>query len=325
MKIKNLLLIITTFVIAIIMNGCAKKAPEGVIATVNKQDIEQKTFEREYDIYKNLYVNQLGEDVLRQVGADGKLFVDSLKDEVLAKLILEEIILQDAKKEAIKVKDEEVEKHIKTRKKSMGGEEKLNEFLKSVEMDEEYFRESTKRDLILEKHKDKFIEKIDLKDKEVKEFFNKNKENLTIIKARHILLENKEKAEEVLEKLKNGEDFSKLAIDSSQDTNTAKLGGELGYFSRGHNSKEFDEVVFSLKEGDISPVIQTETGYHIVELQEKKDTFESLKPELTGLIKENKYNEYIEKLERKSKTKRYLDDIDKDRKNKKNSKKKNKN
>ena len=305
-KSKKTVLIALMVCLAIVVNGCAKKAPEGVAAVVNKEEIKIETLDKEYGIYKNLYTNQLGEDVLNQVGPSGKLFKDELKDEVLTKLILEKVIFQDAEKEGIEVKDEEIDETIETMKESMGGQEKLDEFLEGVGMDEEYFRANTKKDILVQKHKENFIEKFDLKDEEAEEFFNENKESLIIVKARHILVETEEKGKEILEALKNGGDFKKLAMENSQDTNTSVLGGELGYFSKGHNPEEFDKVVFGLKEGEISPLIKSEIGFHIVELQERKDTFAALKPELTGLIKENKYEEHIKKLQEDSKIENYV-------------------
>nr|WP_300003660.1 peptidylprolyl isomerase [Tissierella sp.] len=296
-KKKNLALVVVMLVLAMVVNGCTKKAPEGVAAIVNKEEIKKESLDKEYAIYKNLYINQLGEDVLEQVGPSGKVFKEELKDEVLTKLILEKVIFQDAKKEKIEVTDEEIDQTIETMKESMGGQEQLDEFLESVGMDEEYFRENTRRDILVQKHKANFVENFDLKDKEAEEFFNENKDKLIIIKAKHILVETEEKGKEILEALKNGGDFKKLAMENSQDANTSIVGGDLGYFSRGHNPEEFDKVVFDLEEGQLSPLIKTEIGFHIVEVEERKDTFEALKPELSGLIKENKYEEHIKKLE----------------------------
>ena len=313
-KRKNIGLVVLTIVLAMMVNGCTKKAPEGVAAIVNKEEIKTESLDKEYDVYKNLYINQLGEDVLEQVGPSGKVFKEELKDEVLTKLILEKVIFQDAKKEGLEIKEEEIDQTIETMKESMGGQEKLDEFLESVGMDEEYFRENTRKDILVQKHKANYVEKTELNDEESEAFFNENKDALIIVKARHILVETEEKGMEILEELKNGGDFEALAMENSQDANSSVVGGDLGYFSKGHNPEEFDDIVFALDEGEISPLIQTELGYHIVEVEEKKDTFEALKPELSGLLKENKYEEHIKKLEEDAKIENYVtkeaEDID---------------
>lgn len=292
---------------AVFMNGCAKKAPKDVVVRVNEEDIKKEKFDKEYEIYKKLYVNQFGEDIMEQVDGEGQLYKDTLEEEVLTKLILEKIIFQDSQKQEIEVEDKELDAYINDMKESMGGEDQLNEFLESLGMDEEHFRENTKRDLLIEKHKAKIIKDLDLEDKDLEEFFNENKEDLILVKARQILLEREEEAEQVLEKLKNGQAFEELAMENSIDEDSLGSAGELGYFSKGYNPQEFEDVVFALKEGQLSPIIKSDLGYHIVEVQEKKDTFESLKDEIIVLVEENKYDDYVKKLEDDADIEKYLE------------------
>ena len=306
-KRRGLISIVIIISMAVLMNACTKSAPEGVIARVNDEDIKKEKFDKEYEVYKKLYVNQFGEEILDQVNAEGELYKDTLKEEVLTKLILEKLIFQDFQKQGIELDDKEVDSYIDDMEESMGGEKELNKFLESVGMDESHFRENTKRDLLIEKHKTKFIKDIDLEDKEIEKFFNENKEELILVKARHIVLETEEEGKEILDKLENGVSFEELAMENSIDEESLGMGGELGYFSKGYNPEEFDEVVFDLKEGQISPLIKTVLGYHIVEVEEKKDTFESLKPEIIVLVEENKYDDYIKKLEDDSDIKKYLE------------------
>ena len=120
--------------------------------------------------------------------------------------------------------------------------------------------------------------------------------------------ETEEEAKAILGKLEDGEDFEELAMENSIDEESLELGGELGYFSRGYNPEELDKVVFSLKEGQISPLIKTVLGYHIGEVQEKKDTLESLRPEIIVLMEENKYDDYVKKLEDESDIEKYLEE-----------------
>jgi parvulin-like peptidyl-prolyl isomerase len=87
------------------------------------------------------------------------------------------------------------------------------------------------------------------------------------IKCSHILVEKESVAKEILEKIKNGEDFSKLAMEYSKD-GSRRRGGDLGYFGRGMMVKEFENAAFKLKKGEVSGIIKTQFGYHIIKRTE---------------------------------------------------------
>ncbi len=126
--------------------------------------------------------------------------------------------------------------------------------------------------------------------------FNKGKE----VRARHILFrldkdadeeteaEVKKKAEEVLQQLKNGADFAEMAKEYSEDTASGKEGGDLGFFTKGMMVPEFEEVAFVLKEGEISDLVRTQFGYHIVKVEETReepDPYEKAKPVISERLK----------------------------------------
>ena len=96
------------------------------------------------------------------------------------------------------------------------------------------------------------------------------------VKVRHILLEGKspetrKKAEELLQALRNGADFAELAQKNSIDKGSAAKGGELGFFARGRMAREFEDAAFELqKVGDLSGVVETQFGLHILQLQEQR-------------------------------------------------------
>jgi parvulin-like peptidyl-prolyl isomerase len=91
------------------------------------------------------------------------------------------------------------------------------------------------------------------------------------IRARQILLDTKAEAEVVLDRLEEGEDFATLAEELSKDPGSAELGGDLGWFARGMMVPEFDEVAFSLEPGEMSGVVETSFGFHIIVVEERDE------------------------------------------------------
>ena len=84
------------------------------------------------------------------------------------------------------------------------------------------------------------------------------------IKCSHILVKKQSEAIEILDKIKNGEKFGKMARQFSTDSGSAKRDGSLGYFGRGKMGKEFENAAFALQAGQISEPIKTQYGYHII-------------------------------------------------------------
>ena len=117
------------------------------------------------------------------------------------------------------------------------------------------------------------------------------------VRARHILIAGKDaaaraQAEKVLEEIKAGADFAKLAAERSADKGSAAKGGDLGFFGRGKMVPEFEAAVFALQAtGDLSGVVESQFGYHIIQLQEKKPasvrSFEEVKDELIKEVSNN--------------------------------------
>jgi peptidyl-prolyl cis-trans isomerase C len=125
-------------------------------------------------------------------------------------------------------------------------------------------------EIIIQQYLDKNMKGVGtVTDKEVKDYYQKHislfqtKEEIT---ASHILVKTEKEAEGILEELKKGKDFFELAKKRSADPSSAREGGRLGTFGRGVMVPEFEKAAFSLKIGEISPIVKSEFGYHIIKL-----------------------------------------------------------
>lgn len=119
------------------------------------------------------------------------------------------------------------------------------------------------------------------------------------IRASHILLGTEAKASEILARVNAGEDFATLAKENSTDTASATQGGDLGFFGQGAMVPEFETAAYKLKKGEVSPVVQTENGYHIIKLTDtkEKESLKSMKDQIKRTISETKNDDAaIEKL-----------------------------
>ncbi|WP_333906202.1 peptidylprolyl isomerase [Delftia acidovorans] len=138
------------------------------------------------------------------------------------------------------------------------------------------------------------------------------------VKARHILIsgttpESRAKAEELLAQARKGADFAKLAEENSSDKGSAARGGDLGFFTQGRMVPEFDKAVFALqKKGDLSDVVQTQFGYHVIQLEERRvpsvRPFDEVKDELLREVRTESANDARMALVNKAQEKMVADD-----------------
>lgn len=284
-KIKFKRFTIVGLILALVLSvsGC-KKNEEGFVAMVNGEGITQQEFDSDFQVYKKIYEQQLGEGAMSQAGEDGKTLEESLKEDIVEKLIMEKIVAQEAKEMNINVTPEEIQEQMGQYIAAMGGQEKFDEFLKSNEISKEFFEENLKKELLFNKHREAFMNNTTIDEKEAKDYFEANKDDLIVVRASHILVKTEEEGKEVLKRLNAGEEFSKLALELSIDKASAEQGGDLGYFGKGSMIAEFEDAAFALNVGEISGLIKTEVGYHIIKVEDRKDTYESLKDDMLSLI-----------------------------------------
>lgn len=168
---------------------------------------------------------------------------------------------------------------------------------------------------------------------ELEKYYKEHEKEFVVpeaVKARHIYIQldakatpearekARQKADELLQRLKKGEDFAKLAAEASEDVDTAKKGGELGTISPGKtNSEEFEKAALALKAGELSGVVQTPYGLHLIKVDEKKEqrtatfaeTKEYIATRLQGEYERKKAQEFVEQLAKGSGLEVYADKI----------------
>lgn len=212
-------------------------------------------------------------------------------------LISDDEIFEEYKKEKttvnlefIIIKPEEFESKVKPTKKNM-------EDYFSVHMGDFTIPEKIALGYIRLDPKD-FVKDINLSKEDFDDYYKNYIDDFTTpgkVKARHILIklnDDKEKArskaEEILEKIINGKDFSTMARKYSEDTGSAKKGGNLGFFERGSMVKPFDDVAFSLEKGELSNLVESRFGFHIIEVvdivEEGAKSLEEVKSEIKSVL-----------------------------------------
>ncbi len=244
-------------------DGAAKQEskPSGpVLAEVGGTTITVDAFKKEMD---NLppYLKPMTET------AEGK-------KEMLETMIIRELIMQEATKEGVE--------------NSPAVKDKLEEL---------------KKRLVVEAYlKKKVEEQATISDVDLKKFYDQNKEKFKTtdqVKASHILVKSDKEAKDLLAQIKAGGDFEALAKKYSTDGAAAK-GGDLGWFSKGSMIPEFEKVAFAMKENQISDIVKTKFGYHIIRLTGKRPagerTFDEVKEQIKTSMLPAKQQEVFTKL-----------------------------
>lgn len=135
---------------------------------------------------------------------------------------------------------------------------------------------------------------INVTDEECEAYYNENKEQFKeeMIRAAHILVEEEEQANELLAAIEGGADFHELASANSKCPSGSR-GGDLGDFGRGQMVPEFEQAAFALNIGEISEVVKTQFGYHLIKLLDKKDIvpFTDVKGQIQQYLTSKKQNE----------------------------------
>jgi foldase protein PrsA len=193
---------------------------------------------------------------------------------------LQELLYSKVLGEKYEVSDEEIDKRVEELKTQLGDNFEMVLQQNQLE-DEDALRDFLREQLL--------VEKAALKDVEVteEEIQQRYDEYQPEIRASHILVEEEAKAKELKEEIDGGADFAELAKEHSTDPGSGEKGGDLGFFGSGAMVPEFEEAAYALDVNEVSEPVQTQHGWHIIKVTEKKEkeSFDAMKEELEYELK----------------------------------------
>lgn len=216
-------------------------------------------------------------------------------ESTLQGLITTNLVDQEAEKAKVTVTDADIEAEIKDLTAQFGGEEALNAALAQSSMT----LDDLKKQMPLQIKVRKILEpQIKITDEDIKKHFDENKATYNVeeqVRASHILVKTQAEADAILKQLKDGADFAALAQEKSIDPVSAAKGGDLDFFTRSMMVQEFSDAAFKLKAGELSGVVKSEHGYHIIKATDHKDahnyTLDEKKEEIRKLLIQQKVSE----------------------------------
>lgn len=238
------------------------------------------------ELYQHSYslAIQLGVDPQRQPEK-----MERLRQQTLDNLITQKVLYVKAKEDSITVNEKQVDavlqEQINQMVNQLGSQERVEEYFgMSVNQIKREFRDEVRERLMVESLQNLKFQEIQITRKEVEDFYRAYRDSLPEMKASvhisHILrsIEPSEatvravrtKAEELLQRIKRGEDISELAREYSEDPGSANRGGETGFIERGDFVRQYEEVAFNMQPGEVSDIVRTRYGFHIIKLLERR-------------------------------------------------------
>ena len=264
-------------ILSVLTPGCSGATPpvetpvetpgptEEVAAQVNGQAIPYGEWEKQVAQVEAFFEEE-GLDLESEEGRDR---LAQARRQVLEQMIDQELIRQAAAEMGVSVSEAELESSIEDIVTQSGGEEQFQQSLEAMNTEFGDFRQMLLDQLLSEAVYSAVTASISPIAEQVH--------------ARHILLPTKERADEVLARLQAGEDFAFLAREYSEDISSRESGGDVGFFPRGVMPPEVEEIAFGLQVGEVSGIVQSQFGFHILQVLEKEEreiaveVFESLR------------------------------------------------
>lgn len=271
---KKVLLMASGFLFLFLNGQAQTKSVDKVIAVLGSDVILLSELNQQYVMYLN----------------SGNPPDERVKCYYLQQMLVTHLLKQQAEIDSVMVDDQQVDDELDRRMRYQiqraGGQDKLEEFLKrSVLQYKDELRPDVKDQLQANKMQGTITEKVSVTPSEVQKYFNTYKKDslpdiptefevgeivlhpeLTKVEKQRFL----DKLDAIRLRIKSGEDFAFLAKTYSEDPGSAQEGGDLGFFDRATMAKEFTANAFKLKPGELSPVFETEFGFHVLQVIERR-------------------------------------------------------
>ncbi|MFW6234149.1 MAG: peptidylprolyl isomerase [Spirochaetota bacterium] len=280
------------------------------VAIVNGREVPRSLFERQLQQQLQAYQAQGMEIDDEQM----ELFEQQLVDQLIAR----ELVLQDGESRGIAPSDEDIQAELNDIRAQFPDEDGFEEALEQQNLTlEEIERNIAEQFVIEEILESDVLANTGVDETSAREFYEDNPEFFETpdqVRASHILIltqgasdeeraEARETIETVLSELEAGESFEALAREYSED-GTAEEGGDLGFFGAGEMVPEFEQAAFNLDVGETSGIVETQFGYHIVRITDRREagtqSFEEARPQIEQFLgqeqQQNAFEEYIESL-----------------------------
>jgi peptidyl-prolyl cis-trans isomerase C len=238
--------------------------------------------------------------------------------QVMPQLVGIEIAKTYAQEQGITVSDKEVDRELENIKKQVGeqarasgqdlkNQEAFNQALEQNQISEQQLRQDIRESLPVRQVQEKIAGDAEPSQEEVQKFYDDNRATFTQPAQRcmrHILFtkDQKEKAEEVKDQLRDGGDFAKLADKNSQDPGSAEKGGDLGCLGKGETVPPFEKAAFAAEQNEVVGPVETEFGFHLIEVtdirKERTQPLEDVEAQITDQItatqQEEEFTKWLE-------------------------------
>ncbi len=256
-----------------------KQVIDQVAAVVGKNVILQSDIENQYIQYR------------LQRGISGS--AETIRCRILEDLLFQKLMLNQAEIDSVEVTDVQIDQEMERRLRyfinELGSQEKLEAYYnKSINEIKSELRRLVKDQMLVQEVQNGIMNEVEVTPSEIKNYYrtmpadsipmiNTEYEIAQIVKKPPISIDEKllvkERLFELRKRILDGERFSTLAVLYSEDPGSARKGGELGFYGRGELYPEFEAVAFNLKDGEISEIVETEAGFHIIQMIERRGEY----------------------------------------------------
>ncbi len=298
-------LVLALMLVSTILIGCAEGMPsadtptaeasatsaagttEALAAVVNGQSIAMENYQKQI-AQVEAFFEQEGLDLQSE---EGRERLAQARRQVLEQMIDQELIRQAAAEMDISISGEELESKIQEIIEQSGGQEQFQQSLQGTGTSYEDFRQMLLDQLLSEAVFSAVTASIPSVAEQVH--------------ARHILLSTRERAEEVLARFQGGEDFAFLAREYSEDVSSRERGGDMGFFPQGMMPLEIEEAAFSLEVGEISGIIESQFGFHIVQVLEREER--EMAPEIFENLRQQTFMQWLQERRESATIERFVE------------------